>query len=245
MEEKSLMLQNCKLPTIQEIYSETSPDSIKQNQLNILLNQPPLPEWIKKHPLVKKKVNGVFVPIEYLPIERVEYLLTRLFIKWSFEIKEVKLVANSVVVIGRLHYQNQITGQWEYQDGVGATPLQLDEGSNAIDFTKIKSNAVMIAAPAAKSYAIKDAAECIGKIFGKDLNRADQIGYDNLSYTFAETDPKRLYAEKLLFDSTLTDKTKDAIASEIKTCDYERLKVIISTLSEKQDKVITDGEENI
>jgi len=39
----------------------------------------------------------------------------------------------------------------------------------------------MKAAPAAESYAVKDAAEKIGKIFGKDLNRADQIVYDELA----------------------------------------------------------------
>ena len=38
----------------------------------------------------------------------------------------------------------------------------------------------MKAAPAAESYAIKDAAEKLGKIFGKDLNRKDVIGYESL-----------------------------------------------------------------
>ena len=38
----------------------------------------------------------------------------------------------------------------------------------------------MIAAPAAESYAFKDAAEKIGKLFGKDINRATHIDYTNL-----------------------------------------------------------------
>jgi hypothetical protein len=38
----------------------------------------------------------------------------------------------------------------------------------------------MKAAPAAESYAVKDAAEKIGKLFGKDMNRADKIMYDTL-----------------------------------------------------------------
>jgi hypothetical protein len=39
----------------------------------------------------------------------------------------------------------------------------------------------MKAAPAAESFAVKDAAEKIGKLFGRDLNRADQILYDELA----------------------------------------------------------------
>ena len=38
----------------------------------------------------------------------------------------------------------------------------------------------MKAAPAAESYAVKDAAEKIGKLLGKDMNRADRIMYDTL-----------------------------------------------------------------
>ena len=67
-----------------------------------------------------------------------------------------------------------------WQDGVGAAPLQTDKGAGAIDFNKIKNDAVMKAAPAAESYAVKDATEKIGKLFGKDLNRADKILYDSL-----------------------------------------------------------------
>lgn len=39
-----------------------------------------------------------------------------------------------------------------------------------------------MAVPAAKSYAIKDAAEMFGKIFGKDLNRKDEISYMEMLY---------------------------------------------------------------
>jgi hypothetical protein len=38
-----------------------------------------------------------------------------------------------------------------------------------------------MSAPASESYAIKDAAEKIGAIFGKNLNRADRMSYDILA----------------------------------------------------------------
>jgi hypothetical protein len=180
-------------------------------------------EWIKKHPTATKVVNGVKVPIEYLPIERVEYLLTRIFVQWWFRIVKVQLIANSIVVNGTLHYQNQITGEWEKQDGVGAAPIQTDSGAKASDFSAVKSNAVMLAAPAAKSYAIKDAAECIGKLFGKDLNRADQICYDNLIRTFSEESPLVKEVEELIGKSTLSDMQKVAMNEEIKRCNAETL----------------------
>ena len=51
------------------------------------------------------------------------------------------------------------------------------------DLIELKGGKYIITAPhpAAESYAVKDAAEKIGKIFGKDLNRADQIVYDELA----------------------------------------------------------------
>lgn len=159
------------LPAIRDIYSD-SVDIIKENNLNVLLNQPPKESWIKQHPIAKN--------VKYIPIERVEYLLTSIFIKWHVEVKSVQLVANSVVVIVRLHYMNPVTNEMEYQDGIGASPLQTDKGASATDWTQIKSDAVMKSAPAAESFAVKDAAEKIGNLFGKDLNRADKILYDSL-----------------------------------------------------------------
>jgi hypothetical protein len=161
------------LPSLIDLYNEEEIEGLdKYQDLNILLNQKPKPEWIKTHPFVKS--------LKYIPIGRLEYLMTRIFIKWWVEIKTQQLIANSVVLTVRVHYQCPITGEWNCQDGIGAVPLQTDEGAGAIDFNKMKSAAVMIAAPAAKTFAIKDAIEQIGKIFGRDLNRKDEISYDML-----------------------------------------------------------------
>jgi hypothetical protein len=59
--------------------------------------------------------------------------------------------------------------------GVGAAPVQTDKGSSAIDLASIKSRAVQIAVPIAKSLAKKDAAEELGALFGRDLNRKDTV----------------------------------------------------------------------
>jgi hypothetical protein len=88
-------------------------------------------------------------------------------------------MANAVQAIVRLHVQDPITGEWDWQDGVGAAPIQTRKGAGN-DASQVLHDAIVKAAPAAKSYAIKDAAECLGRIFGKDLNRKDFIAYTGL-----------------------------------------------------------------
>lgn len=166
------MNTNKNLPTLTELYSGELDIKKKQNELNVLLNQPPREDWVKKHPFAAN--------VKYLPIERVEFLLTMLFLDWRVEVKNIMVIANSVVVTIRLHYQNIINNEWSWQDGIGACPIQTEKGAGAMDWNKTNNDAVMKAAPAAESYAIKDAAEKLGKIFGKDLNRKDVIGYESL-----------------------------------------------------------------
>ena len=67
-----------------------------------------------------------------------------------------------------------------WQDGVGANPLQVNSGKKPMDSDEIKSNAVMLALPIAETNAVKDAADKIGRIFGRDLNRKDTMSYDLL-----------------------------------------------------------------
>ena len=158
------------LPNIGDLYANQELVT-KSTALSVLMNQQPSQNWIKEHPMTKLK---------YIPIEVIEFLLTSIFSAWKVEIKESKLIANSIVVTIRLHYLDPITSLWEWQDGIGASPIQTDKGAGATEFDKIKSAAVMMSAPAAETFAIKDAAEKLGKLFGKDLNRKDALAYDSL-----------------------------------------------------------------
>lgn len=103
-----------------------------------------------------------------------------IFQEWRIEILNISQLAQSVYVTVRVHYKNPITGEWSFHDGVGASPLQTNAGKSAADLANIKNNAVQLAAPAAKSYAIKDAVEHLGKMFGRDINRSDTVGYEFL-----------------------------------------------------------------
>jgi hypothetical protein len=210
------MMPTRNLPVIQELYDEKDVELLKrENDLNVLLNQTPKPEWIKDHPMA----SGV----KYIPIGRIEWLLTRIFIKWHVEVKDLKLIGNSVVVTVRLHYLSPIDGEWDWQDGIGANPLQTDKGAGAIDFDKLKNDAVMKAAPAAESYAVKDAAEKLGKLFGKDLNRKDEIGYDVLLNTFAGDKPEgALLVMKKVIEGLDKYKGKDLEAIKKQCVEHQR-----------------------
>ncbi len=226
------MSEKRQLPALADLYDGDLELKDDQNKLNILLNQPPKASWIKDHPFAKG--------VKYIPIGRIEYLLTRLFIKWWVEVKSIQTIANSCVVTVRLHYQNVENNEWSCQDGIGAAPIQTEKDSGAMDWNKVRTDSVMKAAPAAESYAIKDAAEKIGKIFGKDLNRKDEIIYD----TLASIKPEETisisqygYLEELIRKSTYEDDVKDRLydeASKIEShAEYEAMK---NKLIESQPK---------
>ena len=222
-----------KLPALAGLYNGDLELKKDQNELNILLNQHPKAEWIKEHPFA----NGV----KYIPIQRIEYLLTRLFIKWKVEVKTVQSIANSCIVTIRLHYQNIEDSEWSWQDGIGAAPIQTEKDAGAMDWDKVRADSVMKAAPAAESYAIKDAAEKIGKIFGKDLNRKDEIIYDSLIGTIPEEKISVAqigYADELLRRCTLDETTKTDIESDLmrQNLSLAEYTAIVNKLKESQPK---------
>lgn len=141
----------------------------KRDEFLQIVNFAPPEKFIKNHPLA----SGV----KYLPIDKVELMLTKLFQQWRVEVLREGQLLNSVYVAVRLHYRDPISKEWTSQDGLGAVQIQVDKGENASNLAAIKSDAIMKGLPAAESFAVKDAAEKIGKLFGKDLNRRDALDF--------------------------------------------------------------------
>lgn len=185
------------LPKLEELYNDVELAS-KFNDLNKLLNCHPKSEWVKQNAFANNS--------NYLPVGTIEYLLTSIFIKWRVEVKELCVMANSVVVTVRLHVLDPITGEWDWQDGVGASPIQTAKGAAATDFTKVNTSAVQMAAPAAETYAFKDAAEKFGRLFGKDLNRKDQINYSEMLNSKLQGQEKNEIPDELREIIALADK---------------------------------------
>lgn len=171
-----------KVPTLAELHEDVS-TAFKNDQVNLLLNQPPHEGWLKNYPDVMG-IKG-----KYLPIDKIEFMLTRIFQRWYVQVIGYSEVFQSVAVHVRLHYYNPYTdpGEWQYQDGVGASGIQTDKGATAADLGAIKLRAVQMALPIAKTAAIKDAAEQLGTLFGRDLNRKDTLMFAG---AFPDAEPK-------------------------------------------------------
>lgn len=147
------------------------------NFLEIINTNPP-ESWLEEHPLAKG--------VKYLPIGTVELLLTKIFQEWKIEILREGQLANSIYCTVRLHYKNPLTG-WTSQDGTAAVPIKTDKGESAANMAAIKNDAVQTGLPAAESFAIKDAADKIGKLFGRDINRKGVADFVP-SYTQSDED---------------------------------------------------------
>ena len=156
------------LPKIKDIYE--SPDVFKNDALMVLLNQEPSPSWVKMHPYIKN--------YNYIPIERVEFLLKTIFKRYRIEITGQGTAFNGVWVTVRVHYMHPITLEWDWHDGIGAAQLQTKKDTSPADLQNINNGALSMAFPIAKTVAIKDAADHFGKLFGADLNRKDNINYN-------------------------------------------------------------------
>lgn len=173
---------NMTLPTTSELYSDNLEVAFKNDQFNLLLNQPPKADWIKQN----KYANNS----NYIPIGIVETLLQKIFKRFRVEVLREGTMFNSVYVTIRLHYWNGTDNTWQFHDGVGAVQLQTKQGSSPAQLENINNNAVMMALPMAKSYAIKDACEHIGKIFGRDINRKDVMAFTQDNSISNEVDSK-------------------------------------------------------
>lgn len=196
-----------KLPTLSELQLDLE-KALQSDKLNLLLNQPCPESWVKKNKFVTAKdANGRNVESKYLPIDKVEYLLLRIFGRWRREIISVTQTANSVMAIVRLHVLNPVTQEWDWHDGIGAVPIQQDSGASATDVNAIKKNAIQIAAPSAVTYALKNAAERLGSIFGRDLDKPNALQYTGALIA------ENAAAQKDLEDALQQNKTEGFISN--------------------------------
>jgi hypothetical protein len=159
-------MSNKNLPTLAELYSDV--DTYKKtDDFNYLMNQNPPEKWVKIHPFIAN--------YKYLPIDKVEYLLRKIFKEFKIEVISQSMLLNSVSVHVRVHYLHPVTSEWMFHDGVGAQEIQTkkDTGHLKLDMSNINKGAVMMALPIAKTIAIKDASDHFGRLFGSDLNRKD------------------------------------------------------------------------
>ncbi len=167
-----------KLPTLAELFEDGIELAGKSEGLNAILNTNPPTKWLKEHPYIKvKDEHNNQVPYKYLPVDKVEYLLRKIFKSYWVEITGQGTAFNGVWVTVRIHYFNPALNEMSCSDGIGSVQLQTAKGTSPSDLANINNGALAMAFPAAKSYAIKDAAEMIGNIFGANVSRKDTIAF--------------------------------------------------------------------
>jgi hypothetical protein len=157
------------LPTLADLFSDSIEVAGKSEGLNAILNTNPPEKWIKVHPFIRD--------YRYLPIDKVEHLLRKIFKLYQIEITGQGTAFNGVWVTVRVHYLNPATNQMSYFDGIGAAQLQTSKGTSPADLANINNGAISMAFPIAKTVAIKDACDHFGSIFGCNLNRKDVIPF--------------------------------------------------------------------
>lgn len=182
MDDKNKLPANINdLPTLAELYEDDHEKAFKSEALNHILNQEPKANWICEHPIIKLryKVEGkdVSVPYRYLPIDKVEFLLRKIFKIYNIEITGQGTSFNGVWVTVRIHYYHPVLKRMEFHDGIGAQQLQTKAGASPADMININNGAVSMAFPIAKTIAVKDACHHFGKLFGCDLNRRDTSNF--------------------------------------------------------------------
>lgn len=158
-----------KLPTLAELFDGSIEVAGKSEGLNAILNAKLPDSWIKVHPYIPDH--------RYLPIDKVEYLLRKIFKSFRIEITGQGTAFNGVWVTVRVHYLNPATNEMDFHDGIGAMQLQVKKGTSPSDLANINNGAISMAFPIAKTLAVKDASDHFGNIFGANLNRKDVIPF--------------------------------------------------------------------
>lgn len=179
------------LPILADLYDVANVEMLfKKDQFNLLMNQQPEPKWV-----LENKYAG---NSKYIPIGIQETLLQRIFKDFKIEILREGTMFNAIYVTVRLHYLHPVTGEWSFHDGAGADQVQTKSGASVADLLSISNNAVAMSLPKAVSFAISDATDHLGKLFGRDLNRKDTMGFG----ADKSLDPENTFNEiKELFES--------------------------------------------
>jgi len=158
-----------KLPTLAELFEDSIEVAGKSEGLNAILNVSPPEKWIKVHPYIPDH--------RYIPIDKVEYLLRKIFKSYRIEITGQGTAFNGVWVTVRVHYLNPATNEMDFHDGIGAMQLQVKKGTSPSDLANINNGAISMAFPIAKTLAVKDACHHFGNIFGCNLDRKDVVPF--------------------------------------------------------------------
>ncbi len=118
----------------------------------------------------------------YLPISHIEMILDELFFgQWSTSDFNYQQICNEIIGSLTLTITSPVTGQPMTRIGAASIVIMQDKGSKLEDFTTTKKKtALVMGFPRLKAECLKNAAQSIGKLLGRDLNRKKSDFYTPL-----------------------------------------------------------------
>lgn len=143
----------------------TTEHTISQLQdFQVKLNREPNPAELVKTPDGKART---------LPISFIEMTLDELFLgQWETSDPVYQQIFNEVVATMELTVWHPITGRALRRTGFASVIITQDKDASISEFnTTKKKNALDLSFPKLKSECLKNAAQSLGKVFGRDLNR--------------------------------------------------------------------------
>lgn len=178
---KSLILNEDGVNHLAIIALRSAVRKLSEEERELIMASDPNPKWIKRHPTITvQRTNPATglkesAQLEYIPIDKIETLLDIFYLRKSIQVVEQGQLFNAVYVKVRVRVFDPTINDWIEHDGVGACEVQTKRGASAADMSAIVNGAVQKALPAAKSYAIKDATDHLGNIFGRNVGRENTI----------------------------------------------------------------------
>ena len=191
------------------------------------LNKAPDKREIKMNPYAG---NSLYIPIAVIE-QRLDEMYAGL---WSIDSLTVEVIANSVVCTLTLKVVHPVAKMMIRRSGIGAIPIQLNKGEKEMSFSTIKSDAIRKNAPAAKAQALRNAAQSLGAIFGRNLNRDDVADYNPISEQVEGIDAMLIEAKELLQTASIDTAIKQSLIKTIDTAGVSKLNSIIEYLKTNQ-----------
>lgn len=194
---------------------------------------------LNKEPDPKSLIDTFDKKAKTLPISLVETLLDEVYLRqWGTRDVTVTHIVNEIIVTLTLWVIDPLTGREITRSGFAAVsmqwdavpdemkwkqgePLQAKRDRNAwgMDLQNKKAESLKMAFPKAKSMAIKNAAQTLGKSFGRDINRK------------IEDSPEEFYGDLI----NNTQRMSEAIKALMAAKDVESFDTIWSVYIELQE----------
>lgn len=151
-------------PNTPNAYNEKDSYRIALQEFQKKLNTEPDPREFEPTPDGKART---------LPISFVEMTLDELYLGlWETTNPNYQQVFNEVIGSLVLVVTNPVTGKKQRRAGYGSVVITQDKDAQIADFNMTKKkNALDLAFPKLKAECVKNAAQSLGKIFGRDINR--------------------------------------------------------------------------